>query len=211
MAGLVRFFLSIVFVDWLVHVCAAEGFRVTFEVETQTGHTSFVVRVHEDWAPLGAARFKQLVERHFFDDSRFFRVIRHDIYQFGVSGSPSVYAGWVDRTIEDDPVKVSNMRGRLAFAQSGPNTRTTQVFINLADDEGNQDLDREGFAPFAELEEGGVEVVAQIFPYGEKPLVGRGWDRIVNEGNAYLDAAYPKMSKILSVYFLGGNGSHSEL
>lgn len=185
--------------SWEAH---AKDFRVKFVVMTTTGQQSFTVRVHRDWAPIAAQRFEDLVRSNFFDDSRFFRVIEDDIYQFGARGHPSLstHEDWEDLKAEKHPA--NNLRGRLAFASSGPNTRSTQIFINLADDAGNQDLDKEGFAPFAELEEGGIAVVKTIFAYGEKPLRGKGWSRIQKEGNAYLDQRYPKMSQIVRAELL---------
>jgi len=117
--------------------------------------------------------------------------------QFGISGDPAVTAKWTDANLEDDPVTQSNTRGMISFATAGPNTRTTQVFINFGD---NSRLDRLGFAPFAKVISG-MEVVDQLYAdYGEGAPDGGGpaQDRIENEGNAYLSRDFSKLDYIKS-------------
>jgi cyclophilin family peptidyl-prolyl cis-trans isomerase len=180
----------------LVFALAAADFRVRFDVETTEGPSSFTILVHEDWAPIGAAQFKQLVEAKFYDDTRFFRVIPTFMVQFGLNGDPKKNAEWRAKTINDEPVKVSNKPGYITFAKTGaPNSRTTQLFINYVD---NARLDGMGFAPFGEVEGGpdgeGMKIVKQIYNCGEKPNQGK----IQEEGNKYLDSAFPKLSHILT-------------
>jgi peptidyl-prolyl cis-trans isomerase A (cyclophilin A) len=170
---------------------AEETFRVKFE--TSAGH--FVVEVHPDWAPKGAARFKELVEAKYYDECRFFRVIEGFMAQFGMNGDPEVNAKWDAKEIQDDPVKQSNTRGRMTFATSGPNTRTTQLFINFGNNKG---LDSQGFSPFAEVVEG-MEVVDKLYNgYGEGAPQGNGpsQGRIAREGNKYLNDKFPKLDYI---------------
>ena len=171
---------------------APDSFRVA--VETSKGN--FTILVHRDWAPNGADRFYHLVQLGFFDDARFFRVLKGFMAQFGVNGDPRVSAGWEDMNIQDDPVKQSNKRGMVTFAQSSqPNTRSTQLFINYAD---NANLDGMGFAPIGEVVEG-MEVVDSLYgDYGEGAPDGGGPDqmRIVAEGNKYLEASFPKLDFI---------------
>lgn len=125
------------------------GEEGTYRVLFQTSKGAFVVEVHEDWAPLGAARFRELVEAGFYDDCRFFRVIEGFMAQIGMNGDPDVHARWGDNTIMDDPVVETNTRGRVTFAKTGlPNSRSCQIFINYGD---NSRLDRDGFAPFGEV------------------------------------------------------------
>lgn len=164
-----------------------------FVVEFETSKGPFAVEVNRSWAPLGADRFYHLVRSGFFDDSRFFRVREGFIAQFGVAGDPRVASLWRMRSIRDDAVRQSNVRGTLAFAMTGPDTRTTQVYINLAD---NTRLDAEGFAPFGRVVSG-MEVVDRLYPgYGESSgggmRTGRQ-DRLFREGNAYLDAEFPEL------------------
>jgi len=128
------------------------------------------LKVHGDWAPIGAARFKELVEAEFYHDTRFFRVIPSFMVQFGLSGDPAKNAHWRAKTIKDEPVKMSNKPGYITFAKTGaPNSRTTQLFINYVD---NARLDGMGFAPFGEVEGDGMAVVKRIFDCGERPNQG---------------------------------------
>src|SRR6266516_3242201 len=101
-----------------------------FKVNFDTSAGVFEVEVHRDWAPNGADRFYNLVKNGFYDDLRFFRVIPNFMVQFGINGTPSVSAIWRNQQMKDDPVKESNKTGYITFAMAGPNTRTTQVFIN---------------------------------------------------------------------------------
>jgi len=182
--------------------CSAtmEPFRVTFEVQNLKGggDGSFTVEVHPDWAPRGAARFAELVDKKFFDEARFFRVISGFMAQFGIAGDPAVNREWKDKMIQDDPVKAKNSRGRMTFATSGPNSRTTQLFVNFHD---NLGLDGQGFAPFAEVVDG-MEVVDKLYSgYGEGAPSGRGPSQstINSQGNAYLKRHFPKLSYIKTV------------
>jgi peptidyl-prolyl cis-trans isomerase A (cyclophilin A) len=169
----------------------------TYKVNFDTSKGAFVVEVHRDWAPNGADRFYNLVKNGFYDDVRFFRVIPNFMAQFGIHGNPGVMAAWRPAQIKDDPVKQSNKRGTLTFATAGPNTRTTQLFINFGD---NAALDKQGFAPIGEVVKG-MDVVDKIYSgYGEGAPRGRGPEqgRIQNEGNAYLTKDFPKLDYIKS-------------
>jgi peptidyl-prolyl cis-trans isomerase A (cyclophilin A) len=168
-----------------------DSYRVRFE----TSRGRFVVEVTKAWAPEGAERFYRLVEKKFYDDARFFRVVRNFVVQFGINGDPAVEARWRNMTMRDDPVKASNKRATVAFAMSGPNTRTTQVFVNLAD---NTRLDASGFAPFGQVVDG-MQVVDHLYDrYGEAASLGPGPDPnfIEARGNAYLDASFPDLDAI---------------
>jgi peptidyl-prolyl cis-trans isomerase A (cyclophilin A) len=167
----------------------------TFKAKFTTTKGDFVVEVTRAWAPLGADRFYNLVKNHFFDGEAFFRVLPGFVAQFGLSPRPEVSRAWANATIKDDPVKQSNLTGYLTFATAGPNTRTTQLFISLAD---NRNLDSMGFAPFGKVVEG-MEVVQQFYSgYGEGAPGGSGPDqgRITNEGKPYLDKNFPKLDSI---------------
>ncbi|MEP7347991.1 MAG: peptidylprolyl isomerase, partial [Gemmatimonadaceae bacterium] len=130
-----------------------------FDVLFETSQGNFRVRVHRAWAPLGADRFHALVERGFFDEQRFFRVRAGFIAQFGLHSDPRVIAAWKGRPMSDDSARVTNRRGTLAYAFTTANTRSTQIFINLAD---NSRLDVEGFAPFGEIVQG-VDVIDRLY------------------------------------------------
>lgn len=168
----------------------------TYKVNFDTSKGPFTIEVHRDWAPRGADRFYNLVKVGFYNDVRFFRVIPGFMVQFGIHGDPSVAKVWQPARINDDPVKQSNKRGYVTFATAGPNTRTTQMFINFGD---NAMLDKQGFAPFGTVDAKGMAVVDKIFSgYGEGAPRGRGPDqgRLQSEGNAYLAKDFPKMDFI---------------
>jgi peptidyl-prolyl cis-trans isomerase A (cyclophilin A) len=168
----------------------------TFKANFDTSVGAFVIEVHRDWAPQGADRFYNLVKNGFYDGARFFRVISGFMVQFGINGDPAINTAWRAARIPDDPVKQSNKRGYVTFAHGGPNTRTTQVFINFGD---NGNLDAQGFPPFGQVASGGMAVVDKInSQYGEGAPNGRGPDqgRVQTEGNAYLMKDFPKLDYI---------------
>jgi cyclophilin family peptidyl-prolyl cis-trans isomerase len=157
----------------------------------------FVIKVTRDWAPIGADRFYNLVKNGFYDNASFFRVIPGFIVQFGISADPKFSAVWHDADIQDDPVKQSNVAGTVTFATAGPDTRTTQVFINLAD---NRSLDARGFSAFGTVTEG--MNVAQSFysGYGEGAPMGSGPNQqlIQSQGETYLASNFPRLDHIKS-------------
>jgi homoserine O-acetyltransferase len=170
----------------------------TYRVSVETTKGTFVIAVDRALAPRGADRFYRLVRAGYFDDSRFFRVVPGFIVQFGIPGDPAVARVWKDRAIADDSVRASNVRGTIAFAMTGPNTRTTQLFISLVD---LSRLDAQGFAPIGRVVSG-MEVVDQLYGgYGEN--AGGGMragkqDRMLNEGNQHLDRDYPKLDRLVT-------------
>ena len=167
----------------------------TFQARFETSKGDVVIEVHRDWAPLGADRFYNLVNSGFFDGVRFFRVISGFMAQFGIHGDPKVAAAWRDATIADDPVRQHNVRGMVSFATAGPNTRTTQLFINYAD---NSRLDGMGFSPIGQIVQG-MDVVDRLYAaYGEGAPAGHGpsQGRIQTEGNEYLARDFPQLDQI---------------
>ncbi len=165
---------------------APDVFRARFE----TSRGDFVVEVHRDWSPNGADRFYNLVSNGFYDNVRFFRVIAGFMAQFGIHGDTAVSAAWREQRIPDDSVVQSNTRGFVSYAMGGPNTRTTQIFINYGD---NSRLDGMGFPPFGQVVEG-MEVVDSLYSgYGESAPRGRGPGQpdIQSQGNAYLEKDFP--------------------
>jgi peptidyl-prolyl cis-trans isomerase A (cyclophilin A) len=160
-----------------------------FKAQFMTTKGDFIVEVHRDSAPMGADRFYNLVKNGFFTNAAFFRVVPGFIVQFGLNASPAINKVWEHASIKDDPVMGSNSRGTLVFATAGPNTRTTQLFINFGNNAG---LDRQGFAPFGTVTDG-MDVVDKINPgYGERP----DQQRITEEGDAYLVKNFPMIDKI---------------
>ncbi len=167
----------------------------SYKARFDTSKGVVVIDVRRDWAPNGADRFYNLVKNGFYDDTRFFRVVSGFMVQFGINGDPKVSAQWRTATIKDDPVKQSNRRGFITFATSGPDSRTSQVFINFADNNG---LDGQGFSPFGQVTTGMNVVDALYSGYGEGAPRGRGPDqgRIQREGNAYLTKEFPNMDYV---------------
>jgi peptidyl-prolyl cis-trans isomerase A (cyclophilin A) len=169
-----------------------------YKAKFVTTKGDFVVEVHRDWAPLGADRFYNLVKMGFFNDTAFFRTVKGFMVQFGINGDPAVNTAWRPAHIQDDPTgKQSNTKGMVTFAMGGPNTRTTQVFINYAD---NSRLDSMGFPPIGKVISGMDVVDAIEGMYGEGAPQGRGpsQGRIQQEGNAYLKAQFPKLDYVKS-------------
>ena len=168
----------------------------TYTVELDTTKGAVVIEVNRDWAPVGADRFYELVEKGYYTDVAFFRVISGFMAQVGISGDPALNAEWRAKRIQDDPVKASNTRGTVTFATSGPNSRTTQFFINFGD---NSRLDGMGFAPFGKVKDM-APVDALYDGYGEGAPRGRGPSqaRMQAEGNAYLRESFPKLDYIKS-------------
>jgi peptidyl-prolyl cis-trans isomerase A (cyclophilin A) len=178
----------------------------TFKAQFDTTKGKFTIEVTRSLSPNGADRFYNLVRSGFFTDIAFFRVIPGFMCQFGIHGDPAVSAKWRDANIADDPVKGSNTRGTITFATAGPNTRTTQVFINFADNTG---LDGQGFSPFGKVTDG-MDVVDKInSEYGEGAPQGNGPDqgRVQAEGNAYLKKDFPNLDYIKSATIVPADSS----
>ncbi|HEY1790136.1 MAG TPA: peptidylprolyl isomerase [Verrucomicrobiae bacterium] len=178
---------------------APDSFKAVFN----TTKGSFTIEVTRSLAPNGADRFYNLAKSGFFTDIAFFRVIPGFMCQFGIHGDPAVSAKWRDANIQDDPVKGSNTRGAITFATAGPNTRTTQLFINFGDNTG---LDAQGFAPFGKVVDGMTVVDKINGEYGEGAPSGAGPDqgRVQSEGNAYLKKDFPHLDYIKSVTVITG-------
>jgi len=177
-----------------------------FNVTLETTKGRFVIEVHRDWAPIGVDRFYHLIRARFYDDSRFFRVRAGAFVQFGIAGDPAVAGVWREQKIKDDPVKQTNIRGTIAYAMTGPDTRTTQLYINLTD---NSRLDKDGFAPLGRVI-AGMDVLDRIYSgYGEE--AGGGMragkqGKIFEGGNAHLDRDFPKLDRLIKAG-VGGQGS----
>jgi peptidyl-prolyl cis-trans isomerase A (cyclophilin A) len=163
-----------------------------YKAQLTTSVGVFVIEVERDLAPHGADRFYNLVRQGFYNEQRFFRVVPDFVVQWGMHGDPKVTARWHSATIADDPVKASNARGSICFAaSSAPNSRTTQVFINLAD---NPRLDEMGFAVFGHVVQG-IDIVDKInAQYAEQPDQGQ----IATRGNPYLQEKFPELTYIES-------------
>lgn len=167
----------------------------TYQVKFTTTKGDFTISVTRAWSPLGADRFYNLVRHHFYDNTTFFRALKGFVVQWGISAYPPVTAAWEHAPIKDDPVVQSNLKGYLTYAMGGPNTRTTQVFINLVD---NKRLDGMGFSAFGQVTEG-MDVVESLYTgYGEGAPDGQGpeQDKIEKLGKPYLDKNFEKLDSI---------------
>lgn len=167
-----------------------------FKVKFATTKGDIIIEVTREWSPRGADRFYGLVKNGYYDDVAFFRVVGGFMAQFGIHGSPEVSAVWSEAKIADDPVVQSNKRGMLSFAKGGPNTRTTQVFINYADR--NERLDSSGFSPFGKVIQG-MEVADSLYNgYGDAPPAGKGPNQGIlrMRGNDYLRAEFKELDYI---------------
>ena len=167
-----------------------------FHVKLDTSKGMVDIEVHRDWAPVGADHFFHLAKSGFYDGARFFRVVRGFVAQFGINGDPQTNAMWANATLPDDPVKEHNVTGTVTFAARGRNTRSTQLFINLADN--RKSLDGQGFAPIGKVVDGMPTVLDLYGFYGDMPPMGQGPDpqRIQQQGNDYLDSHFPRLDFI---------------
>jgi peptidyl-prolyl cis-trans isomerase A (cyclophilin A) len=172
-----------------------------FRVKLETSQGDIIVEATRAWAPHGVDRFHELVRMHYFDQSRFFRVVPGFIAQFGVHRDFKVHDVWREMFIVDDPPVQKNVRGTLSFAKSGPNTRATEIFINLAD---NKALDDEYFVPFARVTQG-MEIADKFYAgYGDVRPTGKNIDpgRVEVEANEYLVQRFPKLDYIKRAAFV---------
>jgi len=176
-----------------LHAKAPAVFRARFA----TSKGTFVVTVHRKWAPRGADRFYNLVHAGFYDGQRLFRVIPGFVVQWGISGAPKISKAWQHATIRDDPVRHTNARGTIDFADAGPNTRTTQVFVNLG---ANTNLDASGFAPFGVVTSGFGTLQHLYHGYGESPSNDQA--QIAQQGEAFFRKHFPKLDRILKARVL---------
>jgi peptidyl-prolyl cis-trans isomerase A (cyclophilin A) len=168
-----------------------------FNVNLDTSKGLIVIEVRKEWAPIGADHFYNLVKTGFYDNARFFRVVRNFVVQFGIAADPKVQQLWANANLPDDPVRQHNRRGTLTYATRGPNTRSTQIFINLRDN--SSSLDGQGFAPFGRVTTG-MDVVDSLYSsYGDMPAQGgQGPDpeQIQLRGNEYLESRFPRLDYI---------------
>ncbi|MFN7967318.1 MAG: peptidylprolyl isomerase [Acidobacteriota bacterium] len=195
---LITLILAVVLGTSLVATHAQETAKAPdlYKVKFVTTKGDFIVEVHRDWAPNGADRFYQLIQDKYYDGLGFFRVVKGFMVQFGVTSDETMNKKYSRTRIPDDPVKAANERGMITYAMGGPNTRTTQVFINFGD---NKRLDGMGFAPFGKVVSGMLIVDKLYAEYGDMPSQGgKGPDpgRIASEGSEYLKKEFPRLDFI---------------
>jgi len=175
----------------------------TITVEFQTTKGNFLVEAYRKWSPKAVDRFCFLVKGGFYDSLALFRVQSDYVVQFGIADKPSENSYWEAHPLPDEPVIGSNRKGTIAYARGGKNSRTTQLFINYQD---NYKLDTtnfnglRGFPPFGQVIEG-MKVVERFYGgYGFEPATKQ--DSIYDQGNAFLERAYPKLDYILNAQIL---------
>ena len=171
----------------------------TVTADIQTSRGTITVELLREWAPHGVDRFYNLARAGYFDDSRFYRVVYAFVAQFGIAGDAAIARLWSQQKLRPDSARTPNARGTIAYAQTKPTDRNTNLFINLAD---NRSLDSLGFTPIGRVVQG-MEVADSLYSrYGEMtmadPPFGDG-KRLYRESNKYMDAEYPKLDRILKV------------
>lgn len=172
----------------------------TFQVRFETSKGPFLVSVERKLAPHGADRFYELVTIGFFDEVRFYRIVPGFVAQFGKHGTVSVNDAWVSANIPDDPMRISNEKGTVAFAANGPNSRSTELFISTGDNTRKLDYQKL-FAPIGRVTEG-MDVVERLnAEYGEEP----NFARIARQGNAYLAKWFPALDYIKTAALVDGS------
>ncbi len=179
---------------------ATETAPAKFAVKLETTKGDIIIDVDRSWAPKGADRIYNLVKIGFYDDVAFFRVIGGFMAQLGIHGTPEVASVWRGARIEDDKVVQSNTRGMVSFATAGPNTRTTQFFVNFGN---NHRLDGMGFAPFGKVRD--MSIVDKLHSgYGEGAPRGRGPNQglLQSQGNSYLRKSFPELDYIKTASIL---------
>ena len=161
-------------------------------LETTKGDIELTM--HPEWAPIGAAHFTELVNAGFYDGAPWFRVIYGFVAQCGIAADPALNEKWDDKTILDEPVIQGNDTGYVAFGKTGaPNSRSTHIFINLADNRAG--LDKQGFACFAQVTSG-MDLAQKLFraEYNDQGgLAAPG-------GLARFQAMFPKADYIKRAY-----------
>jgi peptidyl-prolyl cis-trans isomerase A (cyclophilin A) len=177
----------------------------SYQVKFVTTRGEFTVTVNRAWAPLAADRFYNLVKHHYYDGARVYRVIPGFVAQFGINAHPPVNAAWAKATIKDDPVTQKNVRGTLTFAKTAlPNSRTTEVFINLKD---NTHLDSMGFAPFATVDDKGMNIVEMFYDQYPDPAQAGEQANMQKGGDPYIASKFPKLDTITSATIVGATAA----
>jgi cyclophilin family peptidyl-prolyl cis-trans isomerase len=171
----------------------------SFQVAFETTRGSFLVTAHRDWSPLGVDRFYRLVKLGYYDGTRFFRVVPGFVVQWGIHGDPAVSAVWLNRRVPDEPVRQGNTRSRVAFARGGPNTRSVQLYVNLADNVRLDTTSTFGFPAIGEVVEGMALVDSMYDGYScRRGAVGTcpSQDSLRLRGDAYVRRVHPLLDQI---------------
>lgn len=171
----------------------------SFQVAFETTRGKFLVTAHRGWSPLGVDRFYRLVKLGYYDGTRFFRVVPGFVVQWGIPGDPAVSAVWIDRRVPDEPVRQGNTRSRVSFARGGPNTRSVQLYVNLADNVRLDTTSTFGFPAIGEVVEGMAVVDSMYDGYScRRGAVGTcpSQDSLRLQGEAYVRRVHPQLDQI---------------
>ena len=171
----------------------------SFVVQLETSRGTVLLLARRAWSPLAVDRLHFLVQHGYYDETRFFRVVPGFVVQWGISGDPARNAAWRDRDLPDEPVRVSNTRGRVSYARGGPNTRGVQLYVNLADNPRLDTTSTFGFPPVAEVT-AGMEIFDSMFAGYSCRRGSQGTcpsqDSIQAQGNPYLARVHPNLDYI---------------
>jgi len=166
----------------------------TTTVRLATAAGDVVIEVYPEAAPNAAQRFVELARSGFFDDTPVSRVVAGFVAQFGINWR-APHRAWENRMFRDDPTLFALERGTLAFAKAGPDTNSTQVFINYR--ENNQLADPQyNFTVFGKVVSG-MDVVDRFVRVGD-PSGGLDQGRLWADGGAYLDSLTVKPTMIVT-------------
>jgi len=174
-----------------------ENFIARFE----TSKGSFDVQVAREWSPMAADRFYQLVKNHFLDHTIFYRVVPNFVAQFGITDTVE-YFKWGKFIVPDERVVSGNKKGSISFARAGKETRSTQFYVNLRDNNFLDTINLSGVIGFPSFGNviRGMEVVDSIYSgYGEKTM--NKLDTLFFNRTHFL-SVFPKLDSINKAYIV---------
>ncbi len=178
---------------------APSEFKAVFE----TTKGNFEIYAKREWSPQGVDRLYSLIKNGFYTDIAIFRVVPNFVAQFGIHNDSIIHKSWGKFGLEDEPVIMKNDAMTIAFARGGKKTRTTQIFINLKDNNRLDDLDYDGvkgFPVIAKVTKGSENVLKFYDKYGDK--LGFRQDSIQKYGNKFIKKNYPEVDFIIKATIL---------
>jgi cyclophilin family peptidyl-prolyl cis-trans isomerase len=204
-----RIFLLLLCIPFCLHAQVSDASILQrkapgiFHAVFHTTKGNFTIEVPRSWSPHGADRLYQLIISGFFTNSYFYRVESGFVAQFGIAATTAINRFWDPLKIPDDPMLLKNTQGTLSFARIGKNSRSTQLFINLADNKKLDVMSRNGltgYTPVARIVSG-FPVVQQLYAgYQKAPQLLQ--DSLYKYGNSYFVKRFPHLDKILKVDIL---------
>ncbi|MFY0685678.1 MAG: peptidylprolyl isomerase [Cyclobacteriaceae bacterium] len=175
-----------------------------FYARFETTHGDFDIRSKRAWSPEAVDRLYQLIYRGYFEDMPVYRVVPDYVAQFGINDDSVKNKAWNHYAIPDEPVLKENTLGTIAFARNGPNSRSSQLFINLSNNSPRLDTIRYnnvvGFPVVAEVI-AGMDNVSEFFnEYENEPL--NHYDSLEKYGNQYAQKHFPELDYIQKSYII---------